>query len=123
MKIYHYDKWLQGHWKLFPITRVPNGEVVNYALGLAGECGEVVDEIKKAEYYPGRTANLEKLTEELGDVLHYWLRICQYYGINPEDAMQLNVHKLEKRYHYETLPRETENPETSHDVHPEGQER
>ena len=46
-----------------------DNEAINY--GLMGEIGEVTDLIKKYKFY-GLYLDLEKLTEEVGDVLFYW---------------------------------------------------
>jgi NTP pyrophosphatase (non-canonical NTP hydrolase) len=72
-------------------------EVLHAALGLAGEVGEVVDLIKKDVAY-GKSIPMDKFVEELGDVLHYLCRLCDFAGINLNILMQANVEKLEKRY-------------------------
>ncbi len=72
-------------------------EVLHAALGLSGEVGEVVDLIKKDVAY-GKSIPMDKFVEELGDVLHYLCRLCDFAGINLNILMQANVEKLEKRY-------------------------
>lgn len=72
-------------------------EVLHATLGLAGEVGEVVDLIKKDVAY-GKAIPMEKFVEELGDVLHYLCRLCDFAGINLNVLMKANVEKLEKRY-------------------------
>ena len=69
------------------------------AIGLAGESGEVVDIIKKHVMY-GRDLDKEHLTEEVGDALHYLLRIVHFYldDLSLEEIMKANILKLEKRY-------------------------
>jgi NTP pyrophosphatase (non-canonical NTP hydrolase) len=66
------------------------------ALGLAGETGEVVDEIKKG-YRPGWDINPGKLLLEMGDVLWYWTRMCEHFGWSFEDVARANIDKLTKR--------------------------
>lgn len=68
------------------------------ALGLAGESGEVVDEIKKilrdGEITPKRSDNVFL---ELGDQLWYWFRVCDILGFDPKDVMAGNIKKLADR--------------------------
>lgn len=73
--------------------------IVGFALGLAGETGEVVDGIKKREYH-GRVEEItvEHLIEELGDVMWYLANLASVLGVSLETVMQLNYEKLHKRY-------------------------
>jgi len=70
---------------------------MNFLLGLFGEYGEVVELIKK-ETFHGHEMNIDKLTEELGDVLWYLTALCIQYGIPLHDVMEQNMKKLQKRY-------------------------
>ena len=38
------------------------------------------------------------MKRELGDVLWYWVQGCIALGFTPEEVMQENINKLEKRY-------------------------
>ena len=38
------------------------------------------------------------MKRELGDVLWYWIQGCIALGYTPEEVMQENIRKLEKRY-------------------------
>ena len=67
------------------------------ALGLAGEAGEVVDIIKKY-FAHGKIPDREHLVEELGDTLHYLLRIASFSKITEDEIKEYNVAKLEKRW-------------------------
>jgi len=66
-------------------------------LGLGGEVGEVLNEVKKLE-----RDDLDILTDdrrnkiilELGDVLWYFQGICQKLGCTIEEIMRLNMVKL-----------------------------
>lgn len=69
------------------------------ALGLAGEGGEVADEVKKA-WRNDQTitqARMERIVDELGDVLWYVSTCCDELGINLEDVAKDNLHKLHQR--------------------------
>lgn len=76
---------------------IENEEVLEAALGIAGEAGEVADIIKKYVYY-GKSLDLEHLREELGDTFHYLVRIAYHYGFSVQDLADHNVHKLEGRF-------------------------
>lgn len=72
--------------------------LLNFALGLAGESGEVIDLIKK-KVFQGRDISLADFQEELGDVLWYVANIASEVGINLSDIVENNRQKLEERYH------------------------
>lgn len=73
-------------------------ELSYLALGLAGETGEAVDVIKKMvrseRIDPDR---INKLIDELGDVLWYWIRLVNLTGTTPEQVIARNVTKLAAR--------------------------
>lgn len=75
----------------------PVSKLVLGALGLAGETGEVIDMIKK-RVYQGHAIDQEKLRDELGDVLWYFMLICHTGGYSLEEVMIANVEKLHRRY-------------------------
>lgn len=69
----------------------------HWALGLAGETGEIVEPIKKYIFYNtpfGRT----KMQEELGDLLWYLTNIASEYGLYLDEIAEYNIKKLKKRY-------------------------
>jgi len=67
------------------------------ALGLAGETGEIVDELKKVLYH-GHELDTGKLRKELGDLFWYLVLLCDTLDLTLDDVMQANVEKLRKRY-------------------------
>ena len=69
----------------------------NVGLGLAGEAGEVADEIKKHLHH-GHPLNKEKLVKELGDVCWYAALAATVLGVTLGDVMQTNIEKLKARY-------------------------
>jgi NTP pyrophosphatase (non-canonical NTP hydrolase) len=73
------------------------GRLINGALGLGGECGEVVDIIKKHTQY-NKELNIDHLKEELGDILWYMAIILEDIGSSFDEVMQLNQNKLNKRF-------------------------
>jgi NTP pyrophosphatase (non-canonical NTP hydrolase) len=70
---------------------------VNAALGLAGECGECVELIKKHRFH-GKPYHPDALAAELGDVLFY-LAVCAHEaGLSLADIAEANHAKLAARY-------------------------
>ena len=79
-------------------TRNPHKEeLVNYALGIAGEAGEVADLVKKARFH-GHAIDKETVAKELGDVLWYVSNLARLAGVDLEDVAAMNIEKLKKRY-------------------------
>lgn len=69
----------------------------NACLGLAGECGEVCDIVKKA-LFQGHALDRAGLIEEAGDVLWYLAELAAGLGVSLEDMAVQNVMKLRRRY-------------------------
>lgn len=89
--------WYQEQSKKYDKS---NGESWYYALGLAGETGEVVELIKKAHRKFPYTRPLMPLSlrDELGDVLWYIANLARHHGLSLRDIAMLNLQKLEARY-------------------------
>ena len=71
------------------------------ALGLAGEAGEVIEQIKK--FYRDDDGIMtvkrkQKLIRELGDVLWYLACMAEIWGLNFEDIAKENLAKLAIRF-------------------------
>lgn len=71
--------------------------LANYGLGLSGESGEVVDHIKKHVFH-GHELDVEKVVEELGDVMHYVAGLSTMCGFTLEEVATANITKLQKRF-------------------------
>lgn len=71
--------------------------IINAALGLCGEAGEVADIVKKATFQ-GHELDKERVCEELGDVLWYVALAAEAMGTTVEELMRQNIEKLRKRY-------------------------
>lgn len=71
--------------------------LANWALGLSGEAGEVVELIKKALFH-GKELDKEKVAKELGDVLWYVSALSTQLGLNMNDIAEANLRKLAERY-------------------------
>lgn len=72
-------------------------EKMIFALGLAGEAGEVA-EIFKKHFGHAVPLDLAALIEELGDLLWYAAAIATAYDVSLEHIAELNVAKLRRRY-------------------------
>jgi len=75
----------------------PTDDLAHMAMGLAGEAGEVLDEVKKHFAY-GRQLNRDKVIEELGDCMFYANGLCQFLDLSLGDVLDINIKKLEARY-------------------------
>lgn len=77
----------------------PDGvrRVMNAALGLGGEVGEVLDTLKKIHFH-NRALEREDLKSELGDVLYYLAVLAHEHGWTLAEVAQANVDKLRARH-------------------------
>lgn len=66
-------------------------------IGLAGEAGEVLDLVKKECFY-GQQIDTTKLTQELGDVFHYFCRVLYLNHISINSVIQTHEQKLNARF-------------------------
>ena len=67
-------------------------------LGLVGETGEVADMLKKYLYHRnGKPLDVEKLKDELGDVLWYYFILLDTLGLTFEEMVRTDVPKYERR--------------------------
>jgi NTP pyrophosphatase (non-canonical NTP hydrolase) len=78
-------------------TLDPVQRITSYGLGVAGEAGEVADDIKKW-YAHGDADALPQLREELGDLLWYVARLADELDLSLSDIATKNIAKLKKRY-------------------------
>lgn len=103
MSISHYQKWISEFYKERNWYQYNPFIRSNF---LAEEVGEVCRAIRTIEIGRDRPdeeslqyeAQLENLTEELGDVLDNIFIIADKYDISLESIMALHQEKLEKRY-------------------------
>ena len=74
-----------------------HGMLINGALGLCGESGEVADIVKKS-IFQGHPLDAAHLAKELGDVAWYVAVTAYAIGYDLETILQMNVDKLRERY-------------------------
>lgn len=94
MKISEYQEFCAKGILPATLEREP---IVGFALGLAGESGEVVDDIKK-KYFHGRAIDPDHTIEELGDVMWYVANIATQLGVTLDEVIERNADKLRVRY-------------------------
>lgn len=96
----------------------PNGcvfeQLSNYAFGLVGESGELIDHLKKVLYH-GHPVNKPKIREEAGDVLWYLANLLREFGIEMDEVMAGNIEKLKLRYPNGFSPERSRNRKASGD--------
>lgn len=67
------------------------------ALGLSGEVGEVVDILKKS-IFQGHPLDVRKVALELGDAMWYLALLAHSIGYNLDEVTKMNIEKLKNRY-------------------------
>ena len=78
----------------------PLMEKTIWAMGIAGEAGEVLEKWKKiVAYQKGEVSaeDLQLLKKELGDVVWYIAVMAHSLGLSLDEVMQLNIAKLKDR--------------------------
>ena len=91
---------LEKYTKFQKSTEIKNEFSLQYmAIGLGGEIGEVLNEIKKLERDDNKVLSnvrREKIITELGDVMWYLTGICNRLNCSIEDVLKNNIEKLTK---------------------------
>jgi NTP pyrophosphatase (non-canonical NTP hydrolase) len=73
------------------------GGIFNACLGLSGEVGEFNDMVKKWVFHE-KELDIDHAKKEAGDICWYLAMLCESFGWNLEEIMQMNVDKLKARY-------------------------
>ena len=71
--------------------------LLNSALGLCGESGEVADLVKKHRFQ-GHDLDFEHIAKELGDISWYLAVGAYAIGLDLETIFRMNIDKLKARY-------------------------
>ena len=86
-----YSDWVEDK-----IITEGKDRLMENALGLMGEAGEVAEKIKK--YLRDDTKVSQKeIVKEIGDVVFYATALSNYFYSNLEEVMQVNMEKLDDR--------------------------
>ena len=70
-------------------------------IGMMAESGEFAEVVKKKVFQSDSKFSSDEIfhmKRELGDVLWYWVQGCIALGFTPDEVMDENINKLEKRY-------------------------
>ena len=94
------EEFVEHVRKLHNNTNVNIPLLLTSGIGLASEGGEF-NEIVKKIFFQGKPLdedNIFHMKRELGDIMWYWMNACNALGLDPNDVIAENVHKLESRY-------------------------
>lgn len=86
----------KGREVLSELTPI-DADQIHMILGISGEAGELLDEIKKAVIYR-KPMDIENVIEELGDIEFYLEGLRQSLGLSRDYIISKNQGKLIKRY-------------------------
>jgi NTP pyrophosphatase (non-canonical NTP hydrolase) len=90
-----YADWAESAWFSSESKQIEERDIYIASMGLAGETGEVMELLKKR--VRDRTFDQANLKKELGDVIYYWARLCNMFGLRPSEVLAANKEKLESR--------------------------
>ena len=74
-----------------------DAHILHMTIGISGEAGELLDEVKKHVIYR-KPLDIENTIEELGDLEFYMEGLRQAIGVSREFVLKHNIDKLSKRY-------------------------
>jgi len=100
----NFERYVSERHRIFN-KQDANKECMNIewaSVSLAGEIGEFCNLVKKIKRDDGGVVSAERLLkmgDELGDIIWYWLFVCDVLNMDPEIVMGYNMDKLKKRYH------------------------
>ena len=96
----HLKEVINPCWNYAGRIKDWEGEISNAVMGLGGEAGEIVDEVKKMLFHtpkPGEHFR-NKLVNELGDSFFYHIKFMELMGITLEEVLEANRLKLQSRH-------------------------
>jgi NTP pyrophosphatase (non-canonical NTP hydrolase) len=109
----NYRDWARTKWAAFVKKELTPqaSSLVNGAMGLSDEAGEVLGLVKKHVFHghPLDDRMRAKLIDELGDVRFYQTMLMIDLGITDADVEQANQRKLNARYKGVLTPEESLN--------------
>ncbi len=94
----HYLALVSRLDDLKDIANIPR--LLTASVGMLAESGEFAEISKKIVFQGKEFTTDEKfhMKRELGDILWYWVQGCLALGFTPDEVMDENIKKLEKRY-------------------------
>lgn len=88
------------------LTQVKDFDIKYLTVGMCGELGEVCNEIKKMDRDDGgilTDKRKERIVLEMGDLLWYYVGICNKLGIDFNEILNLNYKKLRSYEDYKKI--------------------
>lgn len=73
------------------------GLLIEAALGLSGEVGELNDMLKKWIFHK-KAVDVSHLEKEIGDICWYIAAMCEATGLSFNSVLETNIEKLKARY-------------------------
>jgi len=118
-----YQIWVRSMWNFQDFT-TPHDFQMDWSLhddylaatGLAGETGEVLEVLKKAER-KRKLPDKEALLLEMGDVLYYLTILAERHGLTLEQIKDANIEKLNGRKAIRDKEQAQASYSTDFDVH------
>ena len=96
-KIFRYHRFNPDVPALEKVGNKDVGGILYACLGLSGEVGETVDLVKKWIFHDSPLDETH-LKKEIGDVMWYIAEMCDSFGYDLDEIMQMNIDKHRKRY-------------------------
>ena len=81
-------------------TKIYRDDIIYPSLGLSGEVGELMNQIKKIYRDDNGKISIvrkQNLTKEIGDVMWYIARVADDLNIDLTEVVELNLEKLNSR--------------------------
>jgi len=93
----HFDEYQQHAMRTAKKEQSDRDRLLNYALGAAGEAGELAEMVKKHCFHD-HELDVKKVMKEVGDQLWYLAGILDVLDQSFTAAAVMNVEKLRRRY-------------------------
>jgi NTP pyrophosphatase (non-canonical NTP hydrolase) len=94
-----FDQYVEYCYSGFQDNKMSDEELnmVHASIGLIGEAGEYVEEIKKMVFH-NKPLSRDRIKSELGDVLWYFCVNIRLWNLSISDIIIYNKQKLNSRY-------------------------
>lgn len=96
-KYFMFDEYQRAAMRTANKALAADGMILNAAMGMNGEAGEVIDHLKKARFQGG-ILDRTKLIRETGDLLWYCALMAEALDVSLAEIAQINIAKLRARY-------------------------
>lgn len=96
-KYFMFDEYQRAAMRTANKALAADEMILNAAMGMNGEAGEVIDHLKKARFQGG-ILDRTKLIRETGDLLWYCALMAEALDVSLAEIAQINIAKLRARY-------------------------